>query len=82
MRLIDAIALQEDYKKEYGGKRLLLIDVAPTVDAAPVVHGRWKRKIVDCGFNADWVCSQCGYRVMTDFVNYKYCPGCGATMDR
>lgn len=54
---------------------------ATTVDAVPVRHGRWKRKIVDCGFNADWVCSQCGHRVMTDFVNYKYCPNCGARMD-
>lgn len=60
----------------------LAVETTPTVDAVPVIHGRWKRKIVDCGFNADWVCSQCGHRVMTDFVNYKYCPECGARMDR
>lgn len=35
-RLIDAIALQEEYKQRHDGKRLLLIDVAPTVDAVPV----------------------------------------------
>lgn len=36
MRLIDASALQEEYKRWHDGKRLLLIDVAPTVDAVPV----------------------------------------------
>lgn len=53
---------------------------APTIDAVEVVHGKWKRKMVDDGFNADWVCSECGYRVMTDFVSYSYCPNCGAKM--
>lgn len=38
MRLIDASVLQEEYKKRHDGKRLLLIDVAPTVDAVPVVR--------------------------------------------
>lgn len=42
--------------------------------------GEWKRKIVDNGFNADWVCSECGYRVKTDFVDYHYCPHCGCRM--
>lgn len=42
--------------------------------------GRWKRRIVDSGYNADWICSECGYRVKTDFVNYNYCPNCGADM--
>ena len=43
MRLIDACALQEEYKARHSGKRLLLIDVAPTVDAVPVRHGQWIR---------------------------------------
>ena len=51
-----------------------------TIDAVEVVHGKWKRKMVDNGFNIDWVCSKCGYRVMTDFVSYSYCPNCGAKM--
>ena len=42
--------------------------------------GRWKRRIVDSGYNADWSCSFCGYKVKTDFVNFKYCPNCGAKM--
>ena len=53
---------------------------APTIDAVEVVHGKWRRKMIDSGFNIDWVCSRCGYRVMTDFVSYNYCPNCGADM--
>ena len=43
-------------------------------------RGEWKRRIVDNGFNADWVCSECGYRIKTDFVDYNFCPNCGADM--
>lgn len=42
--------------------------------------GKWRRRIIDSGYNADWICSECGYRVKTDFVNYNYCPNCGADM--
>ena len=40
--------------------------------------GRWIRRIVDSGYNTDWSCSCCGYKVKTDFVNFKYCPECGS----
>lgn len=43
MRLIDADALQKEYQKERG-KRLLLIDVAPTIDAVEVIRCK------DCKF--------------------------------
>lgn len=43
-------------------------------------RGEWKRRLVDNGFNADWVCSECGYRVKTDFVSFHFCPNCGARM--
>lgn len=43
-------------------------------------QGEWKRRLVDNGFNADWVCSECGYRVKTDFVSFNFCPNCGARM--
>lgn len=38
MRLIDADALTEEFKKTHDGKRSLLIDTAPSVDAVPVVR--------------------------------------------
>lgn len=49
-------------------------------DSADRPQGEWKRRLVDNGFNADWVCSECGYRVKTDFVSFNYCPNCGAKM--
>ena len=56
-----------------------MVDDAPSINIEPK-RGEWKRRIVDNGFNADWVCSECGYRVKTDFVDYNFCPNCGAKM--
>ena len=41
--------------------------------------GEWKRKIVDNGWNADFICSECGYTIMIEDT-YPYCPNCGARM--
>lgn len=60
-----------------------LIDAINAIKSIPTIEpkrGEWKRRIVDSGFNADWVCSECGYRVKTDFANYNFCPNCGADM--
>ena len=43
------------------------------------VRGKWKRKIVDSGFNADWVCSKCGHTVKTEDAP-NICPNCNADM--
>lgn len=53
---------------------------APTVDAVPVVHGRWKEAP---GVDFFWVCSACGYpsEAFAANVLYKYCPRCGARME-
>lgn len=53
MRLIDANALQEEYKSQHNGKRLLLIDVAPTVDAVPVVRCKDCKRVY-CRTYQDW----------------------------
>ena len=69
------------------------IRFAPTIDAAPVVHGQWieKQDLYDKGFYISrkfwWECSCCGLK--TDWkdesfqtqVGYNYCPNCGARMD-
>lgn len=51
-------------------------DDAPTLDVAPVVHGRWKDQ--DYTFTR-FTCTACGS------INHKectnYCPNCGAKMD-
>lgn len=48
----------------------------PTVEAAPVVHGRW----IPCE-NGGYYCSNCDTRVAF-LVHNKYCPNCGAKMDK
>lgn len=89
MRLIDADALgvgrcsRDVLPAEYcaGWNGLIrLLEKAPTVDAVPVVHGRW---IEDHDYLK---CPECGVMVKWDFTffdigNWNYCPNCGAKMD-
>ena len=48
----------------------------PAVDAAPVVHGRWKTVL-----NPFWdaKCSECGYAKKNGW-EWRFCPNCGAKM--
>ena len=87
MRLIDADALgvgrcsrdvlPEDYCAGWNGL-IRLLEKAPTVDAVPVVHGRWNN--MD-GYKTRKVCSECGWDVPEYGKFYSYCPNCGAKMD-
>lgn len=65
-----------------------LIENAPAVDVAPIVHGRW---IDD---RTDIMCNVCNARYKDEIVfmidasvngkrydRMKYCPNCGAKMD-
>ena len=70
---------------------------APTVDAAPVVHGYWHIDDYDSGEPDGYAafievhCSECGYELGAESGQYgwaygdpfplKYCPNCGAKMD-
>ena len=57
-----------------------LINNQPTVDAVPMVHGRWGHLGGD-----EWCCSACGFIITTegnwDKPTKKYCEDCGAKMD-
>ena len=57
------------------------IDAMPTVDAVPVVHGKWlpENRTMDYF----WICSVCKFpsEAFGAFKLYKYCPNCGAKMD-
>ena len=82
MRLIDADALEDRIRQEptdgmYTAEILEAIDEVPTVDAAPVVHGRWGGR-----YNAH--CSVCQhFDTMAYIKKYpNYCPNCGAKMDK
>lgn len=57
-----------------------IIENAPTVDARPVVHGRWEERYVPNGKYVAWdgfYCSVCGRKA----AKTKYCPFCGSQMD-
>lgn len=64
---------------------LMYIDEQPTVDAAPVVHGRWLKKASAYVKNC-FCCSICGYDwgvesgTLSDY-RMNYCSECGAKMD-
>lgn len=42
--------------------------------------GKWVRRLVDSGFNADWHCSECGWKTCLEEHGYNFCPNCGAYM--
>lgn len=82
MRLIDADALKAHYAwwgdfPEDGPNRIeekkifdTIVDLQPTVDAAPIRRGKW----------IDDNCSECGQYVYSGDMR-NYCPQCGARME-
>ena len=98
MRLIDAdqlgigkakrsVFIEKAYADGWNSA-IELINQAETVDAAPVVHGRWIER-EDPMLDTYYTCSACGeafYIEQTgdpvkDLFTYTYCPNCGAKMD-
>lgn len=96
MRLIDADAFREkvcgwfhkdsqesNEVDDLAASLIMEIDNAPTVEAAPVVHGKWldngerDKNGVTKPFAIS--CSVCGSSAGTNW--HKYCPLCGAKMD-
>ena len=67
------------------GKQFIRLDavlekvrIAPTIDAVPVVHGRW---VYGVTLNHEWrKCSECLVS-QEIFGCFTYCPNCGAKMD-
>lgn len=60
-----------------------LINQVETVDAAPVVHGKWELCFEDWRKQLEGdKCSICGFEHYgTCIRSYNYCPSCGAKMD-
>ena len=65
------------------------VDAIPSVDVAPVRHGRWVDKPLIKSFKHTNIpvveCSECGID-FCDIINnhyfmYRFCPNCGARMD-
>ena len=82
MRLIDANALKdrmgEAHFRGYGDAIMMVMD-APTVDAAPVVHGRWENPYINRYGHPCHCCSICGHKA--SYQDKNYCPNCGAKTD-
>ena len=91
MRMIDAEAFRGKLIRELNktGKytpyecglddALSYLNEQPTVDAVPVVHGRWEE--ADDGDGA--VCSACGEdfcNIYLEVERFNYCPNCGSDM--
>ena len=94
MRLIDADALKEKSRRcfvdgfhgsgIYGEIDIVLttdISTAPTVDAAPVMHGRWVFEYWKSGYIKRCNCSECGNSPKDAYSPPNYCDNCGAKMD-
>ena len=89
IRKSDAIkAFREEWERimprsdRYMIKRSFMVNAIKTIPPADVVEpkrGEWKRRIVDGGWNANLVCSECGYTLMIE-DGYNFCPNCGADM--
>lgn len=80
MRLIDADALPVKFDGHIVSVWKNDLDAAPTIDAAPVVHGEWITHNADLPFLIYAECSVCGFnQSISDTLDY--CPYCGAKMD-
>ena len=87
MRPIDADELKKLRDKyirgeiQFDGDEYDMIDKCPTIDAVPVVHGRWMHLGGD-----EWFCSACGFVISTEGSwekpTKKYCEDCGAKMEQ
>ena len=83
MRLIDANEFNKkiEHIPMWGSVASYMLEHFPTVDAKPVVHGRWER--------ISWwqhkkryemdKCTVCGHQVKPKDARY-FCPNCGADM--
>lgn len=94
-RYIDAEKLKDEIRKEFPalGDRIAInaiINSQPTADVRKNVHGEWKQKAwIDekMEVHEDILvtkCSECGMTTywLIDEELWKFCPNCGARMDR
>lgn len=91
MRLIDADALIEAMSRfsnamgEDMTHALFYTNIAPTVEAEPVRHGKWIRTGLTNIYGGTVIeCDRCHDRVVTSPIaikNERYCRNCGAKMD-
>ena len=60
-----------------------LIMKQPAADVAPARHGEWEYQPPTATLNGAWKCTACKCYFWEHTANeFKYCPNCGAKMDR
>ena len=57
------------------------LDAAPTIDAAPVRHGKIIETIENGRMKRVFSCCGTDFTKMTCWMTPNYCPNCGAKMD-
>ena len=78
----DLIAAYDAAHKGPPGGARKLMEEAPTVDAAPVIHGEWKPVKAGTSNYPFWdnKCSACGHITSACINGWMFCPWCGAKM--
>ena len=79
--LISRAYVLAEYDRQHKGppgNARKIMEEAPAVDAAPVVHGRWQgvSPMVD-----SMECSVCRYCIPSEEFKTPFCPWCSAKMD-
>ena len=78
--------LPKDSKDFFTRDEMLLnfqqyLESQKAADVEPVVRGEWQKVYENTTFGAMYRCSVCGETTF-NVENYKYCPKCGAHMER
>ena len=78
--LLDVVENVIEWDTERDRNRIIhqVRELTPTIEERK--KGKWRRRLVDCGFNADWHCSRCGWKTSLEEHGYNFCPNCGADM--
>ena len=69
------------FSKEAYNKAAIMISTMPTEDVQPVKHGKW----IAINNSSKKYCSECGveFKILAYEINdYRFCPYCGAKMDK
>ena len=78
-----------EYVFKWLSEEFEIIETEPSADVAPVVHGKWKpvryTTYCSCGKSYEtyhFLCTACNHVAYAQPYGLKYCPHCGAKMDK
>ena len=83
LRKFTAAGSMSEYGRGWNGALAAVVENAPTIEAEPVRHAKWRKSQVPVTKTHEFCCSACATYVSVFATNcyYKYCPNCGARMD-